>query len=156
VRFAGELPTVEAPAGPVDLRAVPFDRLADYDRTRFPTPRPAFLSAWIAMPETVGLAALSDGRLGGYGVARRCRQGWKIGPLFADDETTAETLFTGLTARLGEGPVILDVPETNPAAVRLAERHGLAPVFETARMYAGPAPDIDPAGVFGITSFELG
>jgi hypothetical protein len=29
-------------------------------------------------------------------------------------------------------------------------------MFETARMYRGPAPEIDTAKVFGITSFELG
>jgi hypothetical protein len=29
-------------------------------------------------------------------------------------------------------------------------------VFETARMYNGPAPIINRRGVFGVTSFELG
>jgi GNAT superfamily N-acetyltransferase len=33
---------------------------------------------------------------------------------------------------------------------------GLAPVFETARMYTGPAPEFDLNRVFGVTSFELG
>jgi len=29
-------------------------------------------------------------------------------------------------------------------------------VFETARMYTGPAPAIDLARIYGITTFELG
>jgi hypothetical protein len=28
--------------------------------------------------------------------------------------------------------------------------------FETARMYTGPAPDVDLAGIYGVTTFELG
>jgi Acetyltransferase (GNAT) domain len=52
--------------------------------------------------------------------------------------------------------VILDVPEPNQTAMRLAERVGFAQVFETARMYAGPAPDLDVNRIYGVTSFELG
>jgi len=40
--------------------------------------------------------------------------------------------------------------------VRLAEQIGLKPAFETARMYTGKNPDVDVAGTFGVTSFELG
>ncbi len=52
--------------------------------------------------------------------------------------------------------IVLDVPETNPAAVALAERHGMTSVFETARMYTQDAPPIAIERVFGVTSFELG
>jgi len=41
-------------------------------------------------------------------------------------------------------------------ALALARRHGMQPVYETARMYTGPDPDIDLQTVFGVTSFELG
>ena len=42
------------------------------------------------------------------------------------------------------------------AALALVERHGWQPVFKTARMYAGPAPTLDLARIYGVTSFELG
>jgi phosphoglycolate phosphatase-like HAD superfamily hydrolase len=48
------------------------------------------------------------------------------------------------------------VPEPNAAAVALAERHGLQPVFETARMYRGPAPSEPLTRIYGVTTFELG
>jgi Acetyltransferase (GNAT) domain/Acetyltransferase (GNAT) family len=155
VRFQGSAPGVEQHgAGLVALSDVPFDRLLAYDLPLFGAPRAAFLSAWIGMPGVIGLAA--DG-MKGYAVARPCVEGWKIGPLFADDEKTAEALFLGICARLpSDGPVILDVPEPNQIAMRLAERTGLTQVFETARMYAGPAPALDLNRIYGITSFELG
>ncbi|UEM23024.1 GNAT family N-acetyltransferase [Skermanella mucosa] len=158
VRYQGTVPATGAPEGLTDLAAVPFDRLLAYDRPLFGAPRAAFLSAWTGMPGVVGLAAAGvAGSLGGYAVARPCRVGWKIGPLFADDAENADKLFRGLCAAIPGGEqVILDVPEPNREAMALAARYGLAPVFETARMYAGPPPGLDLGRIFGITSFELG
>jgi hypothetical protein len=38
----------------------------------------------------------------------------------------------------------------------LAQDLGLAPVFETARMYTGTVPRLRLERVFGVTTFELG
>jgi len=38
----------------------------------------------------------------------------------------------------------------------LAQDLGLAPVFETARMYTGAIPLLRLERVFGVTTFELG
>lgn len=139
----------------ISLAQVPFETLAAYDRRLFPAARDGFLRAWIGQKEHVALGLVEDGALAGYGVLRPCRDGSKIGPLFADREDAANTLFGALCA-LAEGPLHLDVPEANPAAVTLAERRGMEPVFETARMYTGPAPAVDLSRIFGVTSFELG
>ncbi len=128
-----------------------------YDRPFTPADRTAFLSAWITPTTTRrGLALVRDGAVGGYGVARRCRTGAKIGPLFADDEAGAEALFRALAGLFPEGEIFLDPPEPHAAATALARRFGLSPVFETARMYRGPAPDLPIGRIFGITTFELG
>ena len=59
--------------------------------------------------------------------------------------------------RVGRGgEVFLDVPAVNREAVALAESLGLAPVFETARMYTGAIPPLRLERVFGVTTFELG
>jgi hypothetical protein len=89
-------------------------------------------------------------------VLRARRKGRKIGPLFADDAQIAETLFMALVARCAGETVALDVPELNPAAVALAERHGMTSMSETARMYTKRAPDIPLTWLFDVTSFELG
>jgi|JI10StandDraft_1071094.scaffolds.fasta_scaffold517762_2 hypothetical protein len=156
IRFGGAPAGVRIEAGLTALSEIPLDRLLAYDRRFFPAPRRAFLAVWAGLPHSHGYALVRDGALAGYGVVRRCRVGWKVGPLFADDAAAAETLFRGLAAQAGEGPVFLDVPEVNAAAVAMAERHGLAPSFETARMYRGPAPLVDLEGTWGITTFELG
>lgn len=135
---------------------VPFEQLLAYDRQCFPAPHERFLFAWIAQPEAVALVTVDAGRIAGYGVVRRCETGCKIGPLFADDAGVATGLFRALAASMPGEVIVLDVPETNPAAVALAQRHGMTSVFETARMYTQDAPAIAIDRVFGVTSFELG
>jgi hypothetical protein len=90
-------------------------------------------------------------------VLRPCREGYKIGPLFADDPAIAEILFLALKARAGAGDKIyLDTPEANPQALALARRHSMKVVFETARMYTKGAPPLPMDRLFGVTTFELG
>lgn len=135
---------------------VPFAELVAYDARHFGRARAEFLRAWIALPESRALVFMRDGCPRGFGMVRRCRSGCKIGPLFADDETIAELLFGSLEGFAPGEPLFLDPPEPNGAAVALARRHGLTPVFETARMYRGVAPVLPLERIYGITSFELG
>jgi hypothetical protein len=95
-------------------------------------------------------------RVTGHGTVRRCRAGWKIGPLFADDAARADLLFRRLAADAGTAPIILDLPEPNRAALDLAKAYNLSPIFETARMCRGAAPLLPIDRMYGITTFELG
>ncbi|MCG6942061.1 MAG: GNAT family N-acetyltransferase [Thiohalocapsa sp.] len=140
----------------VPLAEVPFEEIAAYDRTCFPAPRDTFLTGWSSQPDALALACRHDGRLAGFGVTRRCREGCKIGPLFADDVQVADALFTRLAAFGAGGPVFLDAPENNPAALELARRHDMREVFGCARMYLGPPPELAHGRIFGVTTFELG
>ena len=158
IRFGGVPAAPPPPAsGIVPTADVPFAALAALDRSVFPAEREAFLRAWLTAPGHVALAAVQDGAVTGFGVIRPAREGHKLSPLVAEDAATAEALAAALIARVPPGgPVFLDVPEPQREAVRLAESLGLKPVFETARMYTGPAPSLRLDRLYGITSFELG
>ena len=157
VRYGGTVAAPDMPqAGIVPVDEVPFALLEASDATVFPAPRPAFLRAWISTSGHIGCALMRDGALRGWGVIRPCRKGSKIGPLVADDRATAEAVLSALLARAGGGEIFLDVPAINRDAVALAEGLGLAPVFETARMYTGAIPPLRLERVFGVTTFELG
>jgi GNAT superfamily N-acetyltransferase len=156
IRYGGRVaPAAAAPAGIVPLADVPFATVAADDATVFPAPRASFLRAWISARGHIGRALVRDGRLAAWGVIRPCRTGHKIGPLVADDRAAAEAVFAALVAA-GPGEVFLDVPSVNRDAAALAHDHGLAPVFETARMYTGAIRPVRLERVFGVTTFELG
>ena len=147
----------ELPRGVIAASAVPFVKLAEYDQAIFPAPRDAFLKSWLAQLDAGGFAAVEGDWLRGYAIVRRCRLGWKIGPLAADDLPTARRLYEAVAAYAGEGATLfLDVPAANDAARQLAAELGMTPVFETARMYTGEPPAVDVSKLFGVTSFELG
>lgn len=159
IRFQGVVQaSAKSAAGSniLNASALPFGQLLDYDRQCFPAARERFLATWLGQRDATALAAVRDGQVEGYGVLRRCGTGCKIGPLFADSDEIASDLFEALVARMPGEIIVLDVPETNPAAVALAERYGMTSVFETARMYTQEPPALQIEQVFGVTSFELG
>ena len=152
-RLAPPLPSASVSLTPA--ASLPPEDLSAYDRQCFQAPRERFLEGWVASSGAVALASVADDVVRGYGVARPCREGYKIGPLFADDAEIAERLLIGLCGHV-EAPVFLDVPECNHLAVALAESHGMEVVFETARMYRGEPAPVRDEKIFGITTFELG
>jgi GNAT superfamily N-acetyltransferase len=157
VRYGGTVVASAAPrADIIDLSDVPFAAVEASDTMVFPAPRSAFLRTWIGSPGHIGCAVMRDGRLSSWGVIRPCRIGFKIGPLVADDRAGAEAVLSALIAKVGGGEIFLDVPAVNHEAAALARDFGLAPVFETARMYSGAISPLRLERVFGVTTFELG
>ncbi len=128
------------------------------DREASGVDRRAYLTAWFRdTPRRHTLVLERDGEVEGYGTIRSCRSGAKIGPLHAADPRDAQELLATLAVHApADGGVSLDIPEPNYAGTALARDLGLAPVFETARMFRGPRPELDHSAVFAEVSLELG
>ena len=157
LRYGGAASAGKRGGGAEDARPEDFEALVAYDRSFFPADRTSFLARWLDPTRHRVKLVRTDGRIGGYGVLRPCGSGHKVGPLFADDPETAEHLFTALQADVPPGdPVFLDLPADNREAIALAERFGMAQVFETGRMYRGTPPQLPLGRIYGITTFELG
>jgi hypothetical protein len=148
--------------GPEDPKVTPYTsadlaEIERYDRACFPAPRWAFLESWLRQPEAHVLVYRDRVAVKGYGMIRPAREGYRIGPLFAEDRGIAEALFSALTSRVPSGsPVYMDIPQPNEAALALVTERGMTPMFETARMYRGGIPQIALDRVFGVTTLELG
>jgi GNAT superfamily N-acetyltransferase len=140
----------------VPLERVPFEQVQELDQECFGFARQVFLRSWIRPAAGLASGYVKDGRLQGFAVARACRKGFKIGPLFARTEEAAEALFRSMSSFAADQPLFLDTPENNPAALTLAARHGMAEVFGCARMYHGTPPALPWRSIFGVTTFELG
>lgn len=155
VRYEGKVSTEPHPDA-VPLSRLEFDQVDAYDQPIFGTRRSDFLRAWLSQPDGRGAAVLRRGEIRGYGFLRRCRVGFKLGPVFADDPETADVILQELFASAGGQQVQLDVPEPNAAAVELARHYGLEPGFGCARMVCGPPLPVPVERVYGVTSFEFG
>lgn len=148
--------SADFPSGIVPLEDIPLADIIEYDAELFPVGRSPFLQPWIAIEGGAAYGAIDGGQLKGYGVLRPCRQGFKIGPLFADTLEIAECLFRALTARAVSQPVFLDIPDANPEIGFLTRKYNLKPVFTCIRMYRGRTPATEIDRVFGVTTLELG
>jgi GNAT superfamily N-acetyltransferase len=140
----------------VPLSDLPFEEVSAFDSFHFGVPREGFLRNWIMPEGGAGLGVREDGKLRGIGVVRPCREGYKVGPLFAEDEAVAERIFRGLSQVAAGEQILLDVPECNAAAMGLAVRHEMVEVFGCARMYLGDPPPTPWPRIFGVTTLELG
>ncbi len=141
----------------IDLKTLPFTQLEEFDCNYFPANRSNFLRAWINQPNSFAIGHLNDQQLGGYGVIRKCFQGWKIGPLYAKSPLIAHGLFEALCAKVKSGPVCLDIPEPNKNAQLLVKHFMMVPKLDAMRMYRNGIPKINhEEGIYGITTFELG
>lgn len=155
IRYEGIIPGKPS-SKLIPLPKTHLNQISAYDQYLFPEDRTGFWQRWTGQPNAVTLGKLEDNTLRGFGVIRSCRVGYKIGPLNADCPSTAEEILHALAAHAQNEPVYLDVPEINPAAVKLAESHNMKTVFETARMYTKSVPKVDLNKIYGITTFELG
>ncbi len=159
IRFQGKQAAATKSGGwqLVDANAVDFQLVAAFDQRHFLFERQAFLAAWIKQAGAKSLCLLDHQQIKGFAVRRPCRQGYKIGPLFAESQQHALALIQALVDDIAEDSLlIIDVPEPNQAALALMQQLGWQASFETARMYKGALPDLPLQHIFGITSFELG
>lgn len=140
----------------VELNQLDSQMIADYDRQYFPAPRNNFLLAWISQSGAIALGFIENGKLLGYGVLRKCIEGAKIGPLFAENEKIAHYLLQALVTKSDVTNIYIDMPEPNSAIKQFITEYSLKQVFATARMYRNGKPELELDKIFGITTFELG
>ena len=138
------------------IKTEDFEKLFEYDITCFGYKRQEFLKNWFAMPQSNSFKYSEDNQIMGYAVIRKVDKGYKIGPLFANNNQIAEELYKSCLDTASGDLVYLDIPTVNSEAVNLVNKYDAKYVFECARMYYNQAPKIDTDKIYGITTFELG
>ena len=155
-QIEGVLGHLERSTNVVDVAAVDVVELADFDARHFPARRETYLREWAGQKGAVSLAFLEGEKIVGFSVMRPCQLGWKIGPLFAETPAIAEALLQASLRENAGDPVFLDAPDNNPDAIALCAKYNMTEVFGCERMYHGPPPALEHAGIYGVTTLEIG
>lgn len=141
----------------VELNINDFQMIRDFDLQFMPDSRDAFFNCWLSQNDSWILGVVEDDSMKAYGKIRKCNEGYKIGPLFAEDILKAKSVFLELQNKIPEGSSFtIDIPESNRASLKMAKDFEMEYFFETARMYKGEIPDLPLNKIFGITTYELG
>ena len=139
------------------IQQIPFPLIQEFEKNFFPATRNRFLEKWFQLPDAFGYGILEEGKLIAYSIMRKCREGYKVAPLFAQNVEQAEAILVGLSQEVsGDGKLYIDIPEIHTNALDWIKSHQFKMVFETARMYTGAIPKLPVHQIFGITSFEIG
>lgn len=138
------------------ITAGDFESILQYDKQCFGFPRRTFMELWLQQPGLIAFKFEENGQLQGFALMRKAHIGYKICPLFAENEQVAESLLRACINAIGEDALYIDIPVINTAAVLLMKKYDGKYVFECARMYLGNAPKLPVHQIFGITTFELG
>jgi GNAT superfamily N-acetyltransferase len=133
-----------------------WEAVSALDLACFGVRRTRFLKLWLEASNAKAFQYTDHNNLLGFAVIRQCQNGYKIGPLFAENEAVAAALYERCLSEAIDEPVFLDIPVCNEAAVNLVQQYEATYVFECARMYYNSPPKTAIDKVFGITSFELG
>jgi GNAT superfamily N-acetyltransferase len=102
------------------------------------------------------LVALRDGSITGFLLGRDGRVASQLGPLIADNDTTAQALLVrGLGAV--DGPLYIDVPDAKTAFLGLLAAHGFTPERPFTRMLHGRSTGFeDAARTYALVGPEFG
>ncbi len=146
----------------VPLRDVSLEAIQRYDERHEISPRPHFLEQWLRHKAgEVFVAMDGKGECHGYVRIRPCLlpigEGWRVGPLLAEEEAMASLLLNNAMDR-HKGVVLIDTPGFNLAAKTITKAKGFKPMATTVRMYKGvmPQPQGHDSNVYGLACLELG
>ncbi|WP_083615873.1 GNAT family N-acetyltransferase [Pantoea sp. 1.19] len=141
-----------APVAPSDDAAV-----ARLDAEKVGYRRSALLRDWFSGDGRLAFCVRIAGQVVGLVALRPADEGYRLGPLYADDPAMAEALFTAALNALPAGTAVtLDVPEQQTAFLQRLQQWGFTSLFHTCRMYRGTPPVSAPQGICAIASLELG
>lgn len=133
------------------------DELVAFDKGLSGIQRGQYASAWFENTDTrKTYVGNTDGKITSVGTIRTCREGHKIGPLYAPNKDQALDLLKALVHEMSAKMVFVDVPQINFPAVELMTSLGMEPTFQTARMYKGVRPVQQDNLIFGVVTLELG
>ena len=142
--------------------------LVDYDTSVHVYARRSFLEKWISAPNCFSYAALNkDGQIAGYAVVRSAlkkEDGWKLGPVFADDGNIARNLYCKIIEKVAAqdptASITVDIPYgsgCNPEALGIAVDLSGTTEVNLVRMYTMGVPPLMPLHkIFAETTLELG
>ena len=145
-----------------------FPALLKYDTAVHAFSRKLFLEKWVFAPNCHASVAIDkQERIVGYSVIRstlREEDGWRIGPLFADDALIARSLYQDVCTKVAKkdpkAVIAVDVPYGdffNPDTLKIVNELSGKPSFKCMRIYKKGVPSWMPLQkVFGITSIEIG
>lgn len=136
------------------------NQLAEYDATIFHADRKSFLNTILNLPMSHFIFSHEQGKITGFAIMRPCEEGYRIGPLYAENFDIAKKLFHELLSFCSDNQSIcFDGNARNKHADTLGEFFKFKPITNAncIAMYKGnPPKQTDFIKEYAVMSLELG
>lgn len=134
---------------------VPLRQIADLDERATGVRRDGLIHHWLTDADSVALAVRRNpDALAAYGLLRESRGRFRLGPLFAEDEATAQRLYEALLSRAGPGQSVSLVMQcSKPHVQRFARRNGLQANDQRVVVTRGTLPSFDVGLLYSAPSW---
>ena len=135
------------------------EELINYDKQFFPADRSNLLELWVQTEDLMQtyIRRNTDGFINGVATVRQSEEGYRIGPLYADNFQAAEELFLTCANYAGnQETVFLDAPSNNNSAIRLAGKYRMKQTMELTRHFSKAIPELPYEHIYSVTSIEIG
>lgn len=156
LRMQGE---VSAPSDAGSFVPLPAERVpavCEFDATVTGTPRHELIRRLYAERPEAATAEFEGEAAVGYAFLRPGRRAGQIGPAAAVSAAAGVAMLNRMLARCPAGPLFMDVPADNRAAVGWAEMHGFTVQREFTRMVLGPRIADFPQRIWASSGPEKG
>jgi len=154
-RYQGTAPRLAARTEVTQASASQLAEIVAFDQGITGTPREKMLTRLFADSPHSTRVLCSGQRLEGYASFRSGASATQIGPCAATTRA-GEALLTDALGRCAGGPVFIDVPQDNVAAIALVEAAGLVPQRHFTRMYRGRRVHDQPQAIWASSGPEKG
>jgi len=132
------------------------EAICEFDRRVTGTPRRPLLQALIAQQPEAVVTAFADHWLAGYAMCRPGRRATQIGPALALSTTAGARCLEQILDCCPPGPVFVDVPAENAAAIAWFSARGFAVQRDFTRMGHGPRIQDFPERMWASSGPEKG
>lgn len=158
IKNTSNLEKIEEGLQPINECSI--ELMLEYDQSLFSASRKKLFTKFIENPCIVGfLSTDNQGKVNGFGLIRPCIEGYRIGPLYADDFENAQKLFLTLLHKVNNTSVFIDAPANNPRIKSFTDYFGLDRISEadTMAMVRGEMPaQNNNYKKYAICSLEVG
>jgi hypothetical protein len=133
-----------------------FAKLSEYDLKHYGARRSRFLRTWLDTPGIESMCLMKRGEIRSWACMRRCRDGWRLGPVYSESYDCALELTRHMAAKTVSENVYIDAPENNVNAIKLAFSLGMTPMDARLRMFKNSHLDEPYDKIYGFTTLDIG
>ena len=127
---------------------ISFDKIVQYDACYYGENRKYFLSTWLTTATTNSLVYQDNDVIQGFGAIRKCHEGYRLGPVYAETSDIAKDLIYSLCQPYDKCKLTLEFADENLEGKKLMEQLNFQQDFQYITMFTQTPPQVNLRNIY--------